>query len=672
MNNTKLSSAPTPEAALEDVRKSKRGDPVEPVKAFCAEPVAANDMGPAVPPNVSSYTPPTSPIPGMTPAGIQSTAVLTRRRVFVASLALALLSTLLVAVHTALNANGMSAFDWGILACVALSAPWIILGVINAGLGLAVLHGRKNSGDVIGGYLAAADAPTPLSSRTALLMTLRNEDPDRSIARLRAMVESLDEAHALAHYDVFILSDSSEPAIIEREAHLANWLKLDFAGRTHVTYRCRTDNAGFKAGNIRDFLDRWGDNYTFMVTLDADSLMTGREIARLTRVMEAYPRLGILQSLVVGMPSLSPFARTFQFGMRHGMRAFTMGSAWWAGDCGPYWGHNAILRIAPFRDHCRLPTIPGTSILSGHVLSHDQVEAALMRRAGYEVRVVPFEGESYEENPPTVVEFTKRDLRWCQGNMQYLWLLKTPGLLPLSRFQLFAAIMMYMGAPAWMLMTVLAAAKLATGDLEVGDQTLGITLFFTMFLLSFAPKLAGLLDLALTNGGARRYGGSLRFGLSALFEALFMMLLAPALAFRVTLFLIGLPFGQSATWNGQQRDAHELSWATAVSGLWPQAVFGTGLLAIIVSISPDILPWAAPFIFGLMFAIPLAVVSSSPALGRWMAARKICAIPEEFETGTLLARLQARERREAEATLNATTGPSTTPNTTSGPGLVVG
>ena len=89
--------------------------------------------------------------------------------------------------------------------------------------------------------------------------------------------------------------------------------------------------------------------------LDADSLMTGAAIVRLVRIMQANPQLGILQSLVVGMPSPSFFARTFQFGMRHGMRSFTSGSAWWHADCGPFWGHNAAVRIAPFTDYCRLP-----------------------------------------------------------------------------------------------------------------------------------------------------------------------------------------------------------------------------------------------------------------------------------------------------------------------------
>ncbi len=177
-------------------------------------------------------------------------------------------------------------------------------------------------------------------------------------------------------------------------------------------------------------------------------------------MMQAHPQIGILQSLVVGMPSSSAFARIFQFGMRHGMRTYTMGQAWWIGDCGPFWGHNALVRIQPFREHCELPDAAGQAAARRPcAVSHDQVEATLMRRAGYEVRVLPDENGSWEENPPTMLDFAKRDVRWCQGNMQYVKLLGLPGLKPMSRFQLVWAILMFLGIPAWTLMIALAAGR---------------------------------------------------------------------------------------------------------------------------------------------------------------------------------------------------------------------
>ena len=197
--------------------------------------------------------------------------------------------------------------------------------------------------------------------------------------------------------------------------------------------------------------------------LDADSVMTADAVIRLTRIMQADPRLGILQSLVTGLPSTSAFARIFQFGMRLGMRSYTIGSAWWQGDCGPYWGHNAIIRLAPFMAHCQLPMLPGGRLTGGHVLSHDQVEAVLMRRAGFEVRVLPEEGASFEQNPPTLIEFIRRDLRWCQGNMQYWHFLLYRGLKPISRYQLAFAILMFIGSPAWIGLLVIGTLAVALG-----------------------------------------------------------------------------------------------------------------------------------------------------------------------------------------------------------------
>ena len=232
---------------------------------------------------------------------------------------------------------------------------------------------------------------------------------------------------SVEHFSYFVLSDTNDPVLAIEEEAMAHAWALETGAPHRVVYRRRSDNEGFKAGNVRDFCSRWGSSFELMLPLDADSLMTGETILRMVRMMQAYPKLGILQSLVTGMPTKSGFARMFQFGMRHGMRPYTMGYAWWTADCGPFWGHNALVRIKPFVDHCDLPLLSGTGPLCGHVLSHDQVEATLMRRGGYEVRVWPEECGSWEENPPTLADFSRRDVRWCQGNLQYVKLLETAG-----------------------------------------------------------------------------------------------------------------------------------------------------------------------------------------------------------------------------------------------------
>ena len=228
-----------------------------------------------------------------------------------------------------------------------------------------------------------------------------------------------------------------------------------------LTYRRRDVNTGYKAGNIGDFCARWGGEHDFALTLDADSFMSADAILRLVRIAQGDPRLGILQSLVVGLPSTSAFTRIFQFGMRLGMRSYTLGSAWWQGDCGPYWGHNALLRLKPF-----LAARAAAAAEAGEeqILSHDQIEAVLMRRGGFDVRVVPEEHESWEENPPNLIEFIGRDLRWCRGNLQYWRFLGLPGLKFVSRCQLLFAILMFLGSPGWIGLLIIGTLALAFTD----------------------------------------------------------------------------------------------------------------------------------------------------------------------------------------------------------------
>ncbi|MFJ5370066.1 glucans biosynthesis glucosyltransferase MdoH, partial [Bosea sp. CER48] len=525
---------------------------------------------------------------GLTPAGLQDAAVLVRRRLLVLVLNLATLASLLAGLAHVLGAGGWTFVDVVIFVAFLFGAPWTVLGFWNAAIGLWLLHGGGGGIREVAPFAAAGGRETPLSLRTAVLMTLRNEDPARAFRRLKVVKQSLDATGQGAWFDYFVLSDTNDPTVAAAEAALAEGWAHEIGEPARVTYRRRTDNAGFKAGNLRDFCERWGDRYELMLPLDADSVMAGETILGLARMMQAYPKLGILQSLVVGMPSRSAFARIFQFGMRQGMRPYTMGSAWWGGDCGPFWGHNALVRIAPFREHCHLPVLPGGPPLGGAVMSHDQVEATLMRRAGYEVRVLPVEGGSWEENPPTMLEFATRDLRWCLGNLQYLKLLDLPGLRPMSRFQLVWAILMFLGLPAWTLMIALLPLK-ALEDRAIADYPAGLAaglylLFLAMFL---SPKLAGLADVLLTRGGVRRYGGAARFLASAVIEVLFAFLQGAVSSFRTTLFMVGLAFGRARIgWNGQARDAHALSFATAFAGLWPHLLFGIYLVATLGMLAP--------------------------------------------------------------------------------------
>ncbi len=570
------------------------------------------------------------------PTGLQANAVLSGRRRVVIALNVATYLLLAGLAFRVGAAGGWTLVDAIMYVCFLLGTPWTVLGFWNALIGLWQLHIARDPIAGVAPYAPAGDAATPLAIRTAVLMTLRNEDPARAIKRLETVKASIDATGEGSAFSYFILSDTNKPEVAAaEEAGVTAWraaveAKEPGAGN-RIVYRRRTENTGFKAGNVRDFCDRWGKGYELMLPLDADSLMSGDVIVRMARMMQAHPRLGILQSLVVGMPSSSAFARIFQFGMRHGMRSYTMGQAWWTADCGPFWGHNAFVRIKPFVEDCDLPMLPGKPPLGGHVLSHDQVEATLMRKAGYEVRVLPVEGGSWEENPPTMLEFATRDVRWCQGNMQYIKLLDLPGLLPMSRFQLVWAILMFVGIPAWTLMiALLPLATLHAQSVPDFPSGLAAGLYVTFFLMYLSPKIAGLVDAVATKGGVAMYGGPLRFFASAVIELVFSFLQGAVSTIRTTIFMIGLAFGKSVVWGGQQRDAAGISLATALKNLWPQTLFGMVVLGALWHVSPTVFYWSLPLTAGYLLAVPFAMLTASPALGRWMKRAGLCGIPEDF------------------------------------------
>jgi len=355
------------------------------------------------------------------------------RRAVVAVLNAATMAALLWLAAAALSPGGYGFVDWLLLALFAVILPWTVVGFWNAVIGLLIMRLARDPVGLVFPAAARVRGDEAVTASTAILVCIRNEMPDRVLRNLEPMLRGLAEAKVAGRFHVYVLSDTSNPTIAAAEEERFGALARTWQPDIGLTYRRRARNTGFKAGNIRDFCDRWGGRHDFALTLDADSFMTTRGMLQLVRIMQAAPTLGILQSLVVGMPSTSAFARIFQFGMRLGMRSYTIGSAWWQGDCGPYWGHNAILRLAPFMAHCDLPILSESALVSGHVLSHDQVEAVLMRRAGFEVRVLAEEGDSFEQNPPTLLEFFRRDLRWCQGTMQYWHFLLMPGLKPASR-----------------------------------------------------------------------------------------------------------------------------------------------------------------------------------------------------------------------------------------------
>ncbi len=563
---------------------------------------------------------------GMTPARLQSCATLTRRRLVALALNLMVYGALCGWLASILGAGGWSYIDIAFFACFLVASPWAVLGFVNATLGLWLACFVADGVAQTAPFLAAGETRAAITERIAIVMTVRNEDVGPAIDRLAAMETELSATADGAHFSWHLLSDTSDPAIAADEERLIGAWRAQRPGSAGlIHYRRRCDNSGFKAGNLRAFCADMHTDYDLMIVLDADSFMRSGTLLQMVRIAGAHPRIGILQSLAVGAPSRSAFTRLFQFGMRMGMRSYTLGASWWTGDCGPFWGHNALVRVRPFLDYCALPKLS-----SGPILSHDQIEAALMRRAGLEVRVMPVESGSYEQNPPDLMEFSRRDLRWCRGNMQYWRLLGLPGLAPVSRFQLVWAIAMFIGLPASQALLALAALKPFDGEPSSAFPAgSGIAFLIAYMLLGLTPKLAGLLDAAFS-GEFPRYGGARLFALGAALEFVASYLLSAAIGFRTAAFLLGLPFGRSVAWGAQRRSAVAVSWSDAARDFWPATLFGVTLAGLLCAGAPAAVPYALPFIAGLALAIPFAKLTASPALGAFFVRYRLCAAPEEL------------------------------------------
>jgi len=530
----------------------------------------------------------------------------------------------------ALSPGGIGTLDLVLLVLIAVTLPWYVIGFWNAAIGLAIMRFAADPVAAVTPVARRVRGDEPIVASTAILLCIRNEPPERVARLLEPMLHGL-AAHGMGErFHVYVLSDTSDSAIAAAEERHFAALAQTWRGRVALTYRRRTGNVGFKAGNIADFCRRWGRDHDFAIMLDADSVMTVELMLKLVRMMQIEPHLGILQTLVIGMPSTSAFARIFQFGMRLGMRSYTLGSAWWQGDCGPYWGHNAIVRLAPFMAHCDLPVL-GDGALKEHVLSHDQIEAVLMHKAGYAVRVLAEEGSSFEQNPPTLVEFIRRDLRWCQGNMQYWHFLRAEGLRPVSRYQLGFAILMFVGSPAWIALLLLGAAAVAIAPAPADFMRwdAGMALFMLVLGMWFAPNIATVIDVLSRPPLCRQFGGAVRFTSSFLLTIVFVVLVAPIMWASHTLFLARLLFGRTVGWGTQTRDDHDVPWSLAFAHFWPQTLIGLVAIAFLALTVPAAIPYALFIAAGPLLSIPLAVVTAAPSLGRALIRLGLDRLPEE-------------------------------------------
>lgn len=557
--------------------------------------------------------------------------LMTRRRVLFSGLVIFCMSGMLAMLAWALSPGGWSVIDVLIMLAFLVILPWLTVGFCNALMGLLIQAFARDPLRCVNRLAAETDPQAPLTVSTAVLLCVRHESPARLVRNLELLAEGLIASGQARLFHVYVLSDTIDPEQAALEQRAFDELGHHWQGQLALTYRRRESNEGFKAGNIRDFCQRWGHEHDLALVLDADSVMSAQAVLRLVSIMQAQPSLGILQGLVTGTPTMHGFARLFQFGMRLGMRSYTLGSAWWQGDCGPYWGHNAVIRLDAFSAHCELPVLTNRHGKPVHILSHDQIEAVLMRRAGFDVRVYPLEDDNHEENPPNLLAFLARDLRWCAGNMQYWRLIAMPGLQFASRVQLLLALLMFIVAPAWLVMMGLMGWSAHQASLSGAfDLTALAILFVLVVLMMMLPKLASALYVLSSTQRARAFGGRSRFCAAFVVEALFSALLSPVMWVSQTMLLIGLLFGRRIGWQSQNRDGEQVTWGQAARVLAPHTLLGLVLGWLWIEPGVAATWWSAYFLAGLWFSIPLAVLTAKPWFGQILEHWRFAGVPEEF------------------------------------------
>jgi len=576
------------------------------------------------------------------------------RRTVVLACVLALTAAASYEMYRVLTVHSMTMLQLAFLVLFTLTFVWIALPCVCGLAGfLALWRGRS-----VSGLPLPPLHPLPtLTTRTALLMPIYNEDPSRIFAGLQAIYESLDALGAMASFDFFILSDTTDPEVWLEEERGFEALRQRTAGDTRIFYRHRSQNTRRKAGNIADFCQRWGARYEHMVILDADSLMTGEGLVQLAAAMEGQPQAGLIQTLPLMLNRNTLFARAQQFAARVYGPIIAAGVAYWHLGDSSYWGHNAIIRTRAFLAHAGLPDLPGPPPFGGPILSHDFVEAALLRRAGWRVYLVPEIMGSYEESPPSLLDFADRDRRWCQGNLQHSRLVTARGFYWLSRLHLLLGIMSYLASPLWLLFMLLGLllalqAHFLRPDYfpqafalfptwPVFDPERAVRLFVGTMGVLVVPKLCGYLLLCTRRDLVRHCGGRLRAGVSVGCEILLSALLAPVMMVMQTTVVLSIVTGRAVGWDTQRRDDGRIPLRAIIRRHRAHTLFGAVLAGAAYLISPPFLLWMSPVILGLVLAIPLSAVTGQPAWGRAFRRLGLLVTPEETAPPAVLQRANA-------------------------------
>ena len=561
------------------------------------------------------------------------------RKAFVGAAALLLAAWGASDMHRVLDVAGMTALEWVLLAVFTLNITWIAFAFVSGTIGFLVcLWGLVTRHDPVGNG--------EITTRNVIAFPIYNEDVRRIYATIETTARALNEA-APGHFDCFILSDTTDPeiALLEEEAFFR--LRERLPEGAAVFYRRRTINRARKSGNVEDFVSRWGGRYDHMIVYDADSYMATDTLLELVRRMQADPGAGLIQTVPKLVGGRTIFARAQQFAANLYGPVLGTGVAWWAQNEGNFWGHNAIIRVKAFAASAGLPHLNGRAPFGGPILSHDFIEAAMLRRAGWKVIIAPDLKGSYEECPPTIIDLTIRDRRWCQGNLQHAAVLfKARGVKWTNRLHLMIGVMSYLASPMWLLLIMVGMALSLQGKFlqpeyfggqvtlfpnwPVIDYVRALRLFVVTMAILFAPKIYGMI-IGLLDPAWRRRVGVVRTILGTLFESFVSILMAPILMAAQTSAVFSILSGRDTGWSPQKRDGDDYKADDVMRRHLATMLFGTILLVAAFIISPVFAAWLSPAALGMVLAGPISLWTGSGSAGARARKMGLLAIPEESD-----------------------------------------
>jgi membrane glycosyltransferase len=531
---------------------------------------------------------------------------------------------------------------------------WISVGFWTAVFGFFVLLRRGDRFSITRSE-GEPDAPIDAAARTAIVMPVYDESVERVFAGMRAVRTSLERAGAAASFDLFILSDSTDPDIwIDEEEAWARWNReKDFRGG--IYYRHRRVRRKRKSGNVADFCRRFGRRYRYMVCLDADSVMSGECLVRLVRMMERNPHVGIIQTAPSVVRARSLFARIQQFAARLYGPMFAAGMHYWQLGDSPYWGHNAIIRVEPFMQNCGLPRLSGKPPFGGDIMSHDFVEAALLGRARWSIWLAFDLPGTWEETPGSLLEEMQRDRRWCQGNLQHLRLLFTEGIVRVHRGLFLNGIFSYVSAVLWLGFLIVSTVEAALWSLwgpnyfpaehslfpawPVWRPERVEALFGSVFTVLLLPKLLGFL-LAVFQRRSRSFGGVFALLRSVLCETIASALFAPIRMLFYCRFVLKNLIGRAVTWRGGD-ELDETGWWTALRRHGPDTLVALAWGWGVRVLHPDAFWWLVPVAGALVLSIPVSVLASRTRTGTGARRWGLFLTPEETAAPTEIRDLES-------------------------------